>query len=71
MASRVHKLSANQYTVIFVKSLLFGAIMSFQENNTNTNETETSKKISEKRTTDPIISISHLIATIGALVLQA
>lgn len=43
MASRVHKTSANKYKVIFVKSLLFGAIMSFQQNNTNTNETETSE----------------------------
>jgi len=48
VASRVYKLSANQYTVIFVKSLLFGGIMSLQHNNKNTKETKTSKQKKHK-----------------------
>jgi hypothetical protein len=44
MASRIYKMSANKYTVIFVRSLIFGATMSFQHNNTNSNETETSRQ---------------------------
>ena len=48
VASRVYKLSASQCTVSFVKSLLFGGIMSLQHNNTNTNETKTSKQKKRK-----------------------
>ena len=44
MASRVYKMTANRYTVIFVKSLLIGAIMSFQHNDRNINEAEKSKQ---------------------------
>ena len=54
MASRVYKLSAKQYIVIFVKSLLFGAIVSFHTHtNTNTNERETSEQKKRKADNRP------------------
>jgi hypothetical protein len=53
VASRVYKPSESQYTVIFVKSLLFGANMTFQHNYTNTNETETSKQKKRKANNRP------------------
>lgn len=53
MVSRVYELSANQCTVISVKSLLFVAIMSFHHNNTYTNETETSKQKEQKANNRP------------------
>jgi hypothetical protein len=46
-------MSANQYTVMFGKSLLLGGIMSFQHNNTNTNETETTKQKKRKADNRP------------------
>jgi hypothetical protein len=69
VASRVYKMSANQHTVIFVKSLFFGGIISFQHKYQRNRKIET--KVAKKRTTGLIISISQLIATIGPLVLQA
>jgi hypothetical protein len=71
VASRVYKMSANQHTVIFVKSLFLSGIMSFQHNNTNTNETETTKQKKRKAENRPHYIYFTVIATIGALVLQA